>query len=86
MPRLLWLMFQVPMSSPQMTRMFGFLAGSCAGSCGQPRQQRQGQPDKFHDSHNSDLLGFALIDGPYSVDLVTIRQLERLTGLLLFPK
>ena len=23
MPRLLWLMFQVPMSSPQMTRMFG---------------------------------------------------------------
>ena len=24
MPRLLWLMFQVPMSSPQMTRMFGF--------------------------------------------------------------
>jgi AraC-like DNA-binding protein len=25
MPRLLWLMFQVPMSSPQMTRMLGFL-------------------------------------------------------------
>src|SRR5262245_48398943 len=24
MPRLLWLMFQVPMSSPQMTRIFGF--------------------------------------------------------------
>jgi hypothetical protein len=24
MPRLLWLMFQVPISSPQMTRMFGF--------------------------------------------------------------
>jgi hypothetical protein len=24
MPRLLWLMFQVPMSSPQMTRMFGW--------------------------------------------------------------
>jgi hypothetical protein len=28
MPRLLRLMFQVPMSSPQMTRMFGFF--SCA--------------------------------------------------------
>ena len=27
MPRLLWLMFQVPMSSPQMTRMFGLAAG-----------------------------------------------------------
>ena len=26
MPRLLWLMFQVPMSSPQMTRMLGRLA------------------------------------------------------------
>ena len=26
MPRLLWLMFQVPMSSPQMTRMFGLAA------------------------------------------------------------
>ena len=26
MPRLLWLMFWLPMSSPQMTRMLGFLA------------------------------------------------------------
>jgi len=26
MPRLLWLMFQVPVSSPQMTRMLGFFA------------------------------------------------------------
>jgi hypothetical protein len=28
MPRLLWLMFQVPMSSPQMTRIFGFSAAN----------------------------------------------------------
>ena len=32
MPRLLWLMFQVPMSSPQMTRMFGLLAWAEASS------------------------------------------------------
>src|SRR5262245_49438939 len=32
MPRLLKLMFQVPMSSPQMTRMFGFFA--CASAAG----------------------------------------------------
>ena len=32
MPRLLWLMFQVPMSSPQMTRMLGFLACAWAGA------------------------------------------------------
>ena len=28
MPRLLWLMFQVPMSSPQITRMFGLSAAN----------------------------------------------------------
>src|SRR5262245_45396183 len=27
MPRLLWLMFQVPMSSPPITRLFGFCLG-----------------------------------------------------------
>ncbi len=32
MPRLLWLMFQVPMSSPQMTRMFGLLPWADASS------------------------------------------------------
>jgi hypothetical protein len=29
MPRLLWLMVHVPISSPQMTRMFGFFAAGC---------------------------------------------------------
>src|SRR5262245_326639 len=33
MPRLLWLMFQVPMSSPQITRMFGRCPDGAAGSC-----------------------------------------------------
>ena len=37
MPRLLWLMFQVPMSSPQMTRMFGFLAVVWAAAGAAPR-------------------------------------------------
>jgi hypothetical protein len=32
-PRLLWLMFQVPMSSPQMTRMFGLRAVVDAAFC-----------------------------------------------------
>jgi hypothetical protein len=31
MPRLLWLMFQVPMSSPQMTRTLGFFYWASAG-------------------------------------------------------
>src|SRR5688572_2550166 len=34
MPLLLWLMFWVPTSSPQMTRMFGFFA--CAEASGTP--------------------------------------------------
>src|SRR5262245_16357487 len=32
MPRLLWLMFQVPMSSPQMMRMLGFRAWAAASA------------------------------------------------------
>src|ERR1700754_4036090 len=33
MPRLLWLMFQVPISSPQITRMFGRCPAGAAGRC-----------------------------------------------------
>src|SRR5262245_53499329 len=36
-PRLLKLMFHVPMSSPQITRMFGFPSFACAGPAGSAR-------------------------------------------------
>src|SRR5208283_1700538 len=39
MPRLLWLMFHMPISSPQMTRMFGFLASSGAARAGSAARQ-----------------------------------------------
>src|SRR5262245_42810559 len=63
MPRLLWLMFQVPMSSPQMTRMLGFLAAWARASLGiaaSPTAHRSASP---HAAQRSRVMRW-VIDGP----------------------
>ena len=41
MPRLKWLMFQIPMSSPQRIRIFGFFAGMSISYCARSHRSRR---------------------------------------------